>query len=248
MKLESKHQLPASGPEARPHRTWVILTVVVGVWMFVLGLLIGRGTIGPQFDARQIEKEVEALKQEFIKKQEKLSELIKNQTEAPQDANLVKALEATGDSPKSLEPLAPEILEKRRQEQLAFKEQLRAAGTETDDAEADRQPETTTVPAPRAPTPAPAPQQPQPPPPPVSKPETANVTIQVASVQDSQEAIKLVTELKRKGFSAYTTPVYLPGKGVWYRVRVGKFSAGPEAQEVLRQLGAKGHTGVVVKQ
>mgnify|MGYP003592448614 CR=1 FL=1 len=250
MKIDSKQQGPATGTKAKPFRTPVVLTVVVGIWMFVLGLLIGRGTVGPQFDARLIEKEVDALKQEFIKKQEKLSELIKNQSEAPQDSNLVKALETTGNNPKSLEPLSPEILEKRRQEQLAFEEQLREAGTVTDDADADKQPEATAAaqvskPAPPTPLPHPAAQTT---PPQLPKPETANVTIQVASVQDPQEAIKLVTDLKRKGFAAYTTPVYLAGKGVWYRVRVGKFAGSPEAQEVLKQMGAKGHSGVVVKQ
>jgi cell division septation protein DedD len=254
MNKDSKYQKLSAPVEPKHNRTWLILTVLVGVWMFFLGLLIGRGNVGPQFDTRQMEKELESLKLEFIKKQEKLSEIIKNQTEG---SNVLESLKKTDNKP---EPLPPEIVQKNQQRRLD-EAQLREAGTVTNESESERM-EPAAAPAPKeqATPHSDQPSVPQPPveqqpttdtaliPQPPPKPETVAVTIQVASVQDPQEAIKIVTELKHKGFSAYTTPVYLAGKGVWYRVRVGRFSLQPEAQEVLKQLGAKGHSGVIVKQ
>jgi cell division septation protein DedD len=77
-----------------------------------------------------------------------------------------------------------------------------------------------------------------------SKPETIrktditnkNLTIQVASFKDPNVADKMVAELKKKGYPAYRSLGKIPGKGIWYRVRIGYFSSKSEAGSMLKLI------------
>ena len=60
------------------------------------------------------------------------------------------------------------------------------------------------------------------------------------------DADKLVVELKQRGFSAYRAIGKVPGKGIWYRVRVGEFNSQGEAQKTLANLKRKGLKPVIV--
>jgi len=94
------------------------------------------------------------------------------------------------------------------------------------------------------PTPAPAPQAAAPPPPaprpaPAAEPAFA---IQVGSSQDPAEAARIAEKFKAQ--RARVVAADIPGKGRWYRVRVGAFDDRPSAEAYLRDLaretGAKG--------
>ncbi len=54
-------------------------------------------------------------------------------------------------------------------------------------------------------------------------------TVQVASFPDKALAEEMEREFKAKRYPAYTEEVEIPGKGTWYRVKIGKFTTESEA-------------------
>ena len=63
-----------------------------------------------------------------------------------------------------------------------------------------------------------------------------SLTIQVAALKDSAVADKLVVKLNKKGYPAYRIIGKIPGRGIWYRVRVGFFKNKTEASSTLSKL------------
>jgi len=55
-------------------------------------------------------------------------------------------------------------------------------------------------------------------------------TIQIASFPELEEAQRMEQSLKLKSFPAFIQRTDVPGKGTWYRVRVGSFSTREEAR------------------
>ncbi len=47
--------------------------------------------------------------------------------------------------------------------------------------------------------------------------------IQVASFQKQEDADKFVTDLRKRGHSAYRQAAHVPSRGLWHRVRIGPF-------------------------
>ncbi len=70
-------------------------------------------------------------------------------------------------------------------------------------------------------------------------PDDKKYTIQAGAFQTKKEAEGLIRILKKSGYSAYVIKADLAEKGVWYRVRFGRFSSHPEAKEKLRRLNMK---------
>jgi cell division protein FtsN len=81
-----------------------------------------------------------------------------------------------------------------------------------------------------------------------SKPPSADkpYTIQVAAFKSGQDADNLVAELKQKGFSAYRAIGKVPGKGIWYRVRIGEFKNKAEAGSTIAKLKTAGKKPILV--
>lgn len=61
-------------------------------------------------------------------------------------------------------------------------------------------------------------------------------TIQVSAFQERNEAMDMVRRLRRKGHNPYLVLSDIPGRGRWYRVRVGKFATRKTASEYQRRL------------
>src|SRR3989337_384539 len=49
-------------------------------------------------------------------------------------------------------------------------------------------------------------------------------TVQIAAFQKEEEANQIVNNLKSKGYPAFIKTAEVPGKGTWYRVRIGTFT------------------------
>ena len=56
-------------------------------------------------------------------------------------------------------------------------------------------------------------------------------TVQLAAFPEARFAKEMETKLKSKTYPAYVQKTDIPGKGTWYRVRVGKFETKEEARE-----------------
>jgi cell division protein FtsN len=76
-----------------------------------------------------------------------------------------------------------------------------------------------------------------------AKPEKSEPTesqkefaVQVASTKDLKDADRLISRLKTKGYPAYKVLGKVPGKGIWFRIRVGPYKGKDEAKKALAKL------------
>ncbi len=63
-----------------------------------------------------------------------------------------------------------------------------------------------------------------------------NLTIQVAAFNDQKLAVRMVEELKKKGYHAYRIIGKTPGKVIWHKVRIGYFKNRAKAEATLIRL------------
>lgn len=87
------------------------------------------------------------------------------------------------------------------------------------------------TPAPEKAAPAVTKAAPPPPPAPVS---SGRYTIQIAASQNKADADALVAKLREKRYEAYTVKADIPGKGTFYRVRIGHYADKTLADRALR--------------
>ncbi len=81
---------------------------------------------------------------------------------------------------------------------------------------------------------------------PVANPKL-RYTVQVSSHQEKNAAEEEVKRMKQSGFAAFIVKTDLPGKGTWYRVRMGSFSKKEPAEKLQQEIHAKaGITSIVV--
>lgn len=58
-------------------------------------------------------------------------------------------------------------------------------------------------------------------------------TLQLSAFQDRQEADRFAARLRNKGYAPYILSAEVPGKGTWYRVRMGSFASRDDASRYL---------------
>ena len=61
-------------------------------------------------------------------------------------------------------------------------------------------------------------------------------TLQIAALKEKDKAEDVAGSLKKKGYEPYIVPVTIQSKGVWYRVRIGRFATRPDAQNIQAKL------------
>ncbi len=81
-------------------------------------------------------------------------------------------------------------------------------------------------------------EEPAPPPAPAVKPKGA-FAIQVGSYPTPEEAAQILARWKKKGYAAYQLSAEIPGRGTWYRVRLGGFAKRDEATKYLERFRTK---------
>jgi cell division septation protein DedD len=64
-------------------------------------------------------------------------------------------------------------------------------------------------------------------------------TVQIAAYQEKGMADDEVKNLKKRGYAAFIASSELPGKGTWYRVRLGSFSSKTAAEKLQKTLHSK---------
>jgi cell division septation protein DedD len=229
---------------------WVFVIFFLCTWMFVLGILVGRGTAPVKFDIAVIEKKIAASKKDDAGKQEKVpahkdSAALKDKTKL----EFYEALKENSEDTKLPALQKPKIVKQK---------------TEESDSKAvsPKSQETT----PQTPTPAKAVSQktgaqksqaakiPQTDAPTKEKvaavKKTATTgpiyTIQAASVKNAKDADRLIQKLKKSGYPAYRTIGKVEGKGIWFRVRIGEYKSKSEARGVMKKLQKNGLKPILV--
>jgi septal ring-binding cell division protein DamX len=67
-------------------------------------------------------------------------------------------------------------------------------------------------------------------------PSRGDYTLQVSAFETEAEARAFAAALERKGFSPFVRQADIPGKGTWYRVRMGKFASEKNARRAKSLL------------
>lgn len=220
---------------------WAGVLLFVMGWMFVLGILVGRGTAPVPLKAHALEQELRNLKAAMLRQQQEEIETRVNPGDAPAtELGFYEALKKPpaptarriADAPQAVKKPAPVLAEKKP-----------AAPTPIP----ERKPEKAALP----PTVPPVAAKPVAAPKTVAPAATApaqkeRFAIQVGAFKDAASADGMVDRLRGKGYPAYHLRTELPGKGVWYRVRVGAFAAREGAETMLTRLKGDQVQGMVV--
>ncbi len=203
--------------------------------MFVLGVLVGRGTAPVRFDMERLQAELSALRGMLDQRKAKPPEL-----EKPAKTRKEKALEHTDlDFYEALKDSKDAARLNRDVARVADLPALPQAPA--DEAAAAL---ATTAPAPPAAKPATATEP--------FRPAPAEATagggyqLQVASLASAADADALVKRLQERGLAAFRQQVAIPEKGVRYRVRIGGFRSRMEAETELNRLKGEKINGMLL--
>ena len=187
------------------------------LWMFTLGVIVGRGHSPVRFDIENIRSELHALKKQALQKEAADSA---SEGKIAPDKMSFDFYEALTDKKeearfKSAQKALEEPTEPTARPEAPTKTESRPQARQSEKKKQEQQPSPPAANKATAPTP---------------------FAVQVASLQDSTKAKDLVSTLKRKGYSAYSVKVRIPEKGTYYRVRVGHFKNRHEAGQILAKL------------
>lgn len=214
---------------------WIGLIVFVSFWMFILGVMVGRGMAPVNLETGHLEQELADLKARMLKeKQEAAVSTAAGQTDEKSQLGFYEALKNPGRD-TTFQPAKPAKPVRRK-----------PAATKPAAPAASPRPKATPPPArvskPKSKPPAASKTG--------SKPSPASTsghfTVQVASVRDIKGAERMVARLRAKGYQAYQMRSDVAGKGTWYRIRVGGFEDRRAAENMLRKLKNDKFGGMVV--
>jgi cell division septation protein DedD len=231
---------------------WAFIIFFLCAWMFILGILVGRGTAPVKFDIAALEKKIEASnegdggdqskapapkKPVVVKDKTKLEfyEALKENKVDPDVPALQKPEVVKGKIKKQADKTAPRETKKKAVPKPApAKAASQKAGTQKPEAAAGSQIKKPAKKKEKAPA--------------VARTNATGpvYTIQAASVKDPKDADRMVQKLKKSGYPAYRAIGKIPGKGIWFRVRIGEYKRKSEALSVMNKLKKDGVKPILV--
>lgn len=188
--------------------------------MFVLGVLVGRGTAPINFDIQALQKELLELKESMVKQEKRAMEADAAKTGDKPSLDFYEALkrkekdEQIQTIEKKPPPKAPSKAPLISQKRIS----------KTKDTQTDKKKLVSVKPTPAGP-----------------------LAIQVASTKDEASAKALVKKLNQLGYAGFSIKAEIPNKGTWYRVRVGPYRTRSEAEQVHQELANEKFKGIVVR-
>ncbi len=221
---------------------WGVLTLFMLGWMFVLGILVGRGTVTLPRKSQALTNDLAALKEDDLQKER---DAIASMAKASSDQNLTYPEALKMAPPKSTvqprpapTPAKPKATPAKPMAtpapSAAPKPKEDSRAQPTPGPPAAKKPEASVAPKPEAPA-APEP----------AAPAKGRFTVQVAAFRDLESANKLVAALRGKGYPAYQLRTENAAKEAWFRVRVGAFDNRPDADATLKKLQSEKYKAVV---
>ena len=210
---------------------WVFLILFISTWMFALGIFVGRGTAPVRFDIDKLQKELAELKKKTLSAELRRFKIDKNAIEEKPDLAFHEELKSTKEEislpakppEEKKKPPPPEPIQKKKQtvEKKAAPKPVKPGTSGSDPKKETAQSAS-------------------------DRQNDKRMSVQVASVKEQKDADRLVKSLKGKGFPAYRAIAKIPGKGIWFRVRVGPYKNRDEADRSLRRLKEVKFSGFVV--
>ena len=211
---------------------WIGLFLFVATWMFVLGIMVGRGIAPVDLEKDKLGQELAALKAKMLQQaQTKEKEQVTGQGGEKPDLGFYEALKDPQGEKRYKMPPAPKPKQKPQPtpKRVPAEHKTPVPGPQV---KAVRVP-------PKPPTKATAPQKP-------AAADSDRFAIQVAAVKNVKGAKSLVAKLREKGFRAYQIRSVKDEQEVWFRVRVGAYEHRDAAKVALGKLQAAGYSGLII--
>jgi DedD protein len=224
---------------------WSVVFFIVSAWMFVMGVMVGRGTAPISYDINHLKRTLESL-------QKAAEQAVKGEPrpEAPEmknkiDLEFYDMLRKNREDVEALKLTKPPLASKAEPpaqkpvESVPLPPKSEKPAATPPQAPKTEKPAAVPAPVP-APTPAPAP-------PPASAAAPGKpLTVQISAVKSEEEARRLLEKLRQHGYAAYIEPVAVPEKGTLYRVRMGEFPSKEFARSTVDRLQKDGFKPDVV--
>jgi len=225
---------------------WFIVILFVCGWMFVLGILVGRGTAPVQFDVDKLKKDLlNELKAAVENEKEEKKAAEAKVSSDPVSPNGKQALEFYEDL-KSMKESQEKINMGAAPRQVTIplsvpQKEVPVKEIQVKEPKIVKVDEKVVAPAEIKPLKSPEPALPK------IAAKGPVYTVQIASVKELKSADKLVGDLVKKGYPAYRASGEVQGKGIWHRIRIGEFRERSEAEGLLASLGKDKIKGIIVK-
>jgi cell division protein FtsN len=212
---------------------WLLLIFFLCAWMFVLGVLVGRGTAPLKFDLAALDKKKATPKNtEPPKKGKTAPKQNKTAVKDKTKLDFYEALKEDKEDTKVTAPPKPESpkdkaenpdakssdASKNSQKSKSPEHQQKKKPIEKKKGAVDK-----------------------------TKPAGPTYTIQAAAVRNGKDADREIQKLKKLGFPAYRSMAKVPGKGTWYRVRIGSYTSKSAARPTLDKLKKAGLKPILVQ-
>ena len=186
-----------------------------------MGIFVGRGTAPVKFDMEKLQKELVDLKEALIKK-----EVDRYKLDSPSADNITplgfpEALKHTGGEER-LKADIPKKKPKPLREHTVSKTKKPLVSRKF----TTRKKKTATIKK--------------------SVKENKNFTIQVAALKDSKIADNMVAKYKKRGYPAYRSMGKIPGRGIFYRIRIGSFKNRAEAGSTFNRLKKENIKAIII--
>jgi cell division protein FtsN len=217
---------------------WGLLVFFIAGWMFVLGILVGRGTAPVAVDMNRLEQELRDLKTTLLEKETAKLALESDERKTPADLGFYEALKKPGQARDFKMDPPPQV---EKVEALSPPPQPPASPP------ADEPARKTVAPAPAAPP----------------RKDTGNArtatrkeagadavqgrfSVQVGAFKDADRAEQMAADLRGKGFPSYRIESPLQNGTALHRVRVGAFNDRGAAESMLVKLKTSNIKGLIV--
>ncbi|MFC1812815.1 SPOR domain-containing protein [Thermodesulfobacteriota bacterium] len=226
-KVSTTKKKPSPPSKRKGFALRLFLIFFVSAWMFILGIIVGRGTAPVRFDIEKLQKELAALKEKDIKQKERRYKIHRDAGSDKTDLRFYEDLKDT----KSNAKLPEEIIEQKTEPTPGKPDTAKLTVGETEEARAADTPQTDIADYSGG-----------------KVESSGKYTIQIASFKDSGAADEMIVTLNQKGYSAYRTTGEISGRGTWFRVRTGSFKNRNEADGMLNRLAKDGFKAILIRQ
>jgi len=201
-----------------------LIYIFIAGWMFLLGIMVGRGNSPVTFDTQGFQKRLEIIANEFGEKKDIPKKM---------DLKFYDALDSPVQEESVLSKNKPlEIMPKKEmsEKEMSVKEKFEKEILLTPDTlplKKSRKRLTFKKITQKARTDIGANV--------IPKIKQGKYTIQIAAYKEFKDAITQMALLEEKGFSSYRVKGGKDG-ATWYRVRIGSFASRDEAQKIIEKL------------
>ncbi|MCK4768241.1 MAG: SPOR domain-containing protein [Desulfobacula sp.] len=200
--------------------------IFIAGWMFLLGIMVGRGSSPVNFDTLKFQKRLETIASEFGEKkgiQKKIDLKFYDVLDHPVPEESVppqkKPLEII---PKKEIIVTPDTIPlKTSRKKQTFKQAANKVKTDIKIRETSKISETL-------------------------KAKQGKYTIQIAAYKNFKDAVTQMATLEKKGFSSYRVKGQKEGV-TWYRIRTGSFATRDEAKNFKEKLDKARINSMIIK-